>query len=96
MDSRKINPKLPILDGIMDAVSNGLSPDFFSKKTRNGLKTVSTLTFFEVYFGTITGGLFEFFPKSIHRCILFEVNSAAIRTGLTKFLSETGGEIEIR
>ena len=24
MHSRKINPKLPILDGIMDAVSNGL------------------------------------------------------------------------
>ena len=26
MHSRKTRPKLPILDGIMDAVSNGLSP----------------------------------------------------------------------
>ena len=46
--------------------------------------------YFDIFRGILryhNGGLFEFFPKSIHRCILFEVNSAAIRTGLRPFFT---------
>ena len=56
----------------------GILFDIFGKKK----ETVSTLTFFEVYFGIISGGLFEAFPTSIHWCIFFEVHSDAIRTDL--------------
>ena len=35
MHSRKTRPKLPILDGIMDAVSNGLIPNIMDQEVRS-------------------------------------------------------------